>query len=360
MRIILTLGPSVGGIGTHVRDLAEHCVAQGDEVVVIAPQATEEHFDFTSAGATFLPRPALPTLRRVLKDADVVHSHGLKAAALTNLARAPRRKPRHVVTLHNAVLTTGPRAQIAKLLELLAIRPADVVLGASPDLVHRAKTLGVKHTALTPIPAPPLPTPTRSRAQIRADLRLADKEALLLSVGRLAPQKSLPLLLDALAALHDVPLKLAIAGDGPDRAALASRIKAENLPVTLLGHQPPNAIADLLAAADVFVLASRWEARALVIQEALRAGVPVVATAVGGLPDLVGAAALLAPYNDAPALATAIRRALTDTTLRATLHTAGPAQAATWPTFTESLDTARAYYLTNPTPEPPPPPARLP
>jgi glycosyltransferase involved in cell wall biosynthesis len=357
MRVALVLGASVGGIGAYVRDLAEHCVACGDEVVVAGPQPTEDHFAFSATGARFVPLKSLSrspskcltTLRRVLAEADVVHSHGFKAAAMTNLARAGRRGPRHVVTLHNAILAAGLRARIAGwCVGRLAVRPADAVLGASADLVQRAKELGARRAELVPVPAPPLPEPARSPAEVRAELAVADDEFLLLAVGRLAPQKSLPLLLDAVAQLRDLPLRLVIAGEGPERAALAARIEGEKPPVTLLGHRAD--IADLLAAADVFVLSSRWEARALVVQEALRAAVPVVATAVGGIPDLVAGAARLVPWNDAAALAAAIRGVLTDPDLRDGLCAAGPVQAATWPAPADALAAARDRYTARNTP----------
>ena len=344
MRVALVLGASAGGIGTYVRDLAEHCVTCGDEVMVVGPRSTEDRFGFSATGARFVSLQGmdLPTLWRVLAGADVVHSHGFKAASMTNLARAGRRTPRHIVTLHNAIFATGLRAHIANRIERLAVRRADAVLGASADLVQRARELGAKQAALVPVPAPRLPEPTRSPAEVRAELAVHDDEFLLLSVGRLAPQKSFPLLLDAVAALRDTPLRLVIAGEGPEHAALAARIGDEKLPVTLLGHRDD--MPDLLAAADVFVLSSRWEARALVVQEALRAAVPVVATAVGGIPELVAEAARLVPWNDVPALATVIRSVLTDPELRDALRAAGPAQAATWPPPAEALAAARAWY----------------
>lgn len=351
MRVVQALGASVGGIGTYVRDLTEHCVNCGDQVIVIGPASTERHFSFTSTGARFLQ---LRELRRTLRQADVVHSHGFKAAALTNLARLGRRGPRHVVTLHNSILATGFKARISAVIERLAVRPSDIVLGASADLVQRAAESGARHAALCPVAAPPLPAPARSRAEVRAELGLRDKEALLLTIGRLAPQKSLHTLLDAVAALQDPParqgppVRLAIAGDGPEHTALSARIKSGKLPATLLGHRRD--IADLLAVADVFVLSSRWEARPLVIQEALRAGVPVVATAVGGIPELVGDAAILVPWNDAFALAAAIRRVLTQPPLSAELRVAGPAHAATWPAPAEALAAARAWYASGNTP----------
>ena len=92
---------------------------------------------------------------------------------------------------------------------------------------------------------------------------------------------------------------MVIAGSGPAYLPLAARISAARAPVTLLGHRTD--VADLLAGADLAVVTSDWEARQLFAQEALRAGVPLVATAVGGLPELVGDAAVLVPPGDVDA-----------------------------------------------------------
>jgi len=184
-----------------------------------------------------------------------------------------------------------------------------------------------------PVPAPPSLPPLRKRAEVRAELGIRDREqdgeVLVLAVGRLAPQKDYPTLLRAASAWKDSAIRLVVAGDGPLRASAQDRINAEGLPVDLLGHRSD--VADLLAAADVFVLASTWEARALVVQEAMRAAVPVVATSVGGIPGLVGDAAVLVPAGDAEAVARAVSRLARDAGERASLAAAGRARAATWP-----------------------------
>jgi glycosyltransferase involved in cell wall biosynthesis len=297
-------------------------------------------------------RLAVGRLRAILGRAhpDVVHAHGIKASAAVNAALLGTRResrPRRVATLHNAMPADGIRAQMMRCVEAFAVRPPDVVLGASADLVHRAKAWGAKEAVFVPVPAPELPEAVHARAYMRDSLGVGEDEMLLLSVGRLAAQKSLPVLLDAVGILAGTraaarPVRLVIAGGGPEHGGLAARIAADHLPVTLLGHRTD--VADLLGAADVFVLASRWEARALVVQEALRAGVPVVATAVGGLPDLVGDAALLVPWNDASALAGAVRRIQADPRERGRLAQAGPRRAATWPGQAEALALARERY----------------
>ncbi|GAA4995580.1 glycosyltransferase family 4 protein [Yinghuangia aomiensis] len=356
LRAVLVLGSSTGGIGAHVLSLVRGLTAHGVAVTVAAPAATGEHFGFADAGARFVPveignspRPSDMAAARALRDAcanaHVVHAHGLRAGLVTGSALGRRRPGRIpvVLTLHNAVLATGPRAGFAHLMEGRAVRIADVVLGASGDLVDRARRLGAADARLGPVGAPLLPAPRRDRAAVRAELSSTERP-ILLAVGRLAPQKSYPQLLDAAerwTTLEPVPL-LVIAGDGPMREELQARIDADYLPVRLLGHRDD--VADLLAAADVVVLPSRWEARSLVAQEALRGGVPLVATDVGGIPELVGDAAVLVPHGDVDALADAVAGLLADGSRRAGLAAAGPAQAQTWPDESDTVSQVLSVY----------------
>ncbi|MFD5547231.1 glycosyltransferase, partial [Streptomyces goshikiensis] len=188
--------------------------------------------------------------------------------------------------------------------------------------------------------APPPPAdPGKARAELGAVER-----PLVIAVGGLVPRRGYSVLLDAARewrGLDPVPL-LVIAGEGPQREELARRIELEALPVRLLGRRRD--AAELLAAADVAVLTSRWEGRSLLAQEALRAGVALVATAVGGVPELVGDAAVLVPYGDRGALAAAVAGLLGDPARRAELAAAGRAQAATWPSEDDTVAQVLAVY----------------
>jgi glycosyltransferase involved in cell wall biosynthesis len=126
-----------------------------------------------------------------------------------------------------------------------------------------------------------------------------------------------------------------IAGSGPLEGQLQAQITSTGAPVRLLGRRDD--VGDLLEAADVVVLSSAWEARALVAQEALRVGRPLVATAVGGIPDLVGDAALLIPPGDAGALAAALASLLDDTAARNRLAEAGRRRVAELPDEADTL-----------------------
>lgn len=347
--VVLVLGAAAGGIGAHVRSLAQGLVAHGVAVTVCAPAETDGLFDFSHTGARFHPVEITPTsgarsdalaigeLRRAFTGADVVHAHGMRAGLLSDLAlrtagRFPGLRPETplVVTSHRAMLATGMERRLQRLMERRVVRAADLVLGASSDLVARARELGASDARLGPIAAPPIPPGTLDREAARAQLLLDGVDRpIVLAVGRLVPQKSFGLLLDATRQFAGTGALVVIAGDGPERQALSDRIAAEKLPVALLGYRTD--VPDLLAAADMLVVSSRWEARSLVVQEAMRAGVPVVSTAVGGIPELVGDAAVLVPYANPAALGGAVRELIDNPSRRAELTDAGRHQAATWP-----------------------------
>jgi glycosyltransferase involved in cell wall biosynthesis len=352
MKASIVLATSTGGMGTHVASLVERLPALGIDIAVVSPAATETQFGFRARGAGFtpveittLPRPredlaAVRLLRAALVGADVVHAHGLRATSLTALAvgrRRPGRTPL-VATWHNALLGSGMRRVVLGALERLSARRADVTLGASADLVARAAHLGAPAARLLPVAAPAMAAPSRDPAEVRAELGAEDRP-LVLAVGRLAPQKDYDTLLAAAASwqTRSPSPVVAVAGDGPERGRLQGVIDAQRLEVRLLGHRDD--VPDLLAASDIYVLTSTWEARALVVQEAMRAGVPVVATAVGGVPELVGDAAVLVPPADAASLARAVEDLLDSPDDRAELARQGRDRAIGWP---DEDDTARA------------------
>jgi glycosyltransferase involved in cell wall biosynthesis len=135
----------------------------------------------------------------------------------------------------------------------------------------------------------------------------------LLTVGLLGPQKGVDVLLRALALLPP-EVTLDVVGDGPGRAAyesLAERLALDGR-VAFHGLQPKTRIAELAQGAALFVLASRYDNNPCVLVEAQAAGLPIVSTTVGGIPEIVGDAGVLVPRDDPAALADGIRRALSD------------------------------------------------
>ena len=346
LRVLLASPDTTGGIGQHVRTLADGLAGRGHVVTVCAPQPTLERFGFTAERATGpIAAVALPLgrgsslvhQRRVAalcRAHDVVHAHGVRVGAQTALASAAPL----IVTWHNAPLGAAPRRAVHTLLERVCARRASLVLGASDDLVARARTAGARNAQPFAVVAPIL-----SHADVPRRPELHDPPTVL-AVARLHRQKRLDLLVQVAAqwpAGPDRP-RFVIAGGGPLFAALRQQADALHAPVTFLGARDD--VADLLAQADVVVLPSDWEARPLVAQEALRSGVPLVATDVGGVRGLVGEAAVLVPPGSAAALEDGVRRVLTDASLRARLQGSGPAQAARWPTVDDMVDELVRLY----------------
>ncbi|MBC7310019.1 MAG: glycosyltransferase family 4 protein [Tetrasphaera sp.] len=379
MKIVMLLAKSTGGIGTHVDDLMRELRALGHEVVVATDRLTAESFGWDDAelvwpadrdgrgdparppgsdgeGATAPgPDPSatlgsrrerLLRLRGVLRSVDVVHAHGHQAGSLAALAvrSLPRgQRPALVVSLHNAVLGGARRQSLAALTARPFASTAALVTGASSDLVEQARQWGAGWTELAAVPSPLVPrlleqevVDLSGRRELAAPLlRDAGVPApvgvdLILTVARIAPQKDLPTLVAAAAADRDRRRVWVVVGGG-DRelaAQLGRQARELGAPVHLVG--PQGDPTPWLRAASVFVLTSHWEARALVVQEALAAGTPVVTRDAGGLRDLVEDVGILLDTRDAARWADAVGELCSDSQAWHTASSAGRARAATW------------------------------
>jgi glycosyltransferase involved in cell wall biosynthesis len=305
-RVVQVLGPSTGGIRRVVGALSGGLAGLGWEVRTAGPAGVLEGVAHQDHTVTWSDRRGL---RRVIDGADVVHAHGLKVGwALATI----RRRPPLVVSVHNLVLdeAAGRAAPVLRFLEGQLPRRADRTVALSAEVARRFSGLpGADRVVVIP-PATVPPERTATAAEVRRRWGVADGEHLLVTVARLHPQKGLPMLLDAVGRLAGV--RLAIVGEGPDRASLAAEIERRRLPVVLTGQLP--SAADLLGAADVVVVPSLWESGPLVLVEAMLLGRPVVSTPVGFARQLVvdGETGRLVPGGDPDALAAAIEATLSD------------------------------------------------
>ena len=364
MRVLMLVGRSTGGIGLQAVDLTTHLRAAGDEVTVATDESTADRFGLDDAQLWWPGRQAglrgswgrLTRLRRAIAGADVVHAHGHQAGLVAALAGLGTRTPL-VVSQHNAVLRSGgARGVVSRLAQSVVARRATLMTGASSDLVDEARRHGARAARLAPVPSPVVPQLLRdepldssARAQSRRDLLQengvhADPEApLVLTIARIAPQKDLGTFVDLFSQLPVAATGVVVGGG--DRGLLdelRTRVERDHLPVHFVGQQDNS--ARWLRAADVFVLVSTWEARALVVQEAMAAGVPVVATDTGGLRDLVDGVGVLVPVGDATAAAAAVQAFLTDPAARHTASVEGRARATSWDDGTATASRWREWY----------------
>jgi glycosyltransferase involved in cell wall biosynthesis len=338
VKVAQLLTASTGGIGRHVASIVPRLEQRGHQIRVFCPKVTAEAQHFKELGLEVWP---LNSPRRFI-GADLVHAHGLKAGWL-GLPIAWMYRVPLVVTWHNAVLGDGLAPSAARQMQRAVAMGADLTLGASRDLVALARRLGARNARLSPIAAPVVPPASTSRENQRWVLGAGDEDTVILTVSRLAPQKNLGMVLDIAAAVRDRrDLRFVLVGDGPERDKLQRRITNEWLHVRLLGRSDD--IGSLLAAADLALLTSTWEARALVAQEALLAGLPLVSTRVGGIEELVGSAAVLVPPGDVQEAARQISALADNPAERLRLREEGLRRAVTWPNEDDVADDLAKVY----------------
>jgi len=238
---------------------------------------------------------------------------------------------RYVGTLDEFQRVGGTRVRFLRRTRNAALRRARRVFCPSAYLRDVALGWGLvpERVSVLPNPAPPVPA-MPARDELRGDLQLEGH--VLAFAGRLGPQKALGVALEALAAVPEVTLL--VAGDGPDRAALEARASELGLErrARFLGSLSREQVLRLFRAADASVLSSAWENFPHTVVEALAVGCPLIATSVGGVPEVVrdGENGLLVTPNDVPALAAAIRRFFEDDELRRQLAGAAASSVAAY------------------------------
>jgi glycosyltransferase involved in cell wall biosynthesis len=325
--------PDVGGPASHAPALADALLAAGHAVEVVTTAAAAPEARVYRVRWVSRTRPAplrhLAVVREVARAArggDRVYATSMvrRAALGAAIARRPLvvklvsdeaferavRAGRFPGTLEDFQrVAGGPRLRFLRATRNRALHRAAHVVVPSAYLRDLARGWGVAPDRLTvvPNPAPPLP-PLPDRDAARGALGLDG--VTLAAAGRLTRQKALG---DALAAVARVDgVSLVVAGDGPERGALERRAAELGLDgrVRFVGPLARTEVLTLFRAADAALLSSAWENLPHSVVEALAVGTPVVATAVGGVPEVVrdGENGLLVAPGDVAALADAIRR----------------------------------------------------
>jgi glycosyltransferase involved in cell wall biosynthesis len=350
VRVVVVSGiwpPDVGGPASHAPEVAEFLHGRGHavEAVVTADEAPAPEpypVRFTSrrlpVGVRHLHAAALVAARA--RRADVVYTTGMfaRSALAARAVRTPyvvkltgdpafeRARARGVVDAGIEEFQRGgggARSGALRRLRDVTLRGAAHVFCPSAYLRELVLGWGVEPARASVLPNPaPHVVPSAGREELRA--RLGFTGPTLVFAGRLTAQKALPLLFEAAARSDGVAL--VVAGDGPEAAAAERFASDPRLAgrVRLLGAQPRAAVLDLYSAADAAILASSWENFPHAVVEALAAGTPVIATAVGGVAEVVrdGDNGLLVPPGDPEALAAAVRRLVGDEALRERLRAA--------------------------------------
>lgn len=226
-------------------------------------------------------------LRRVLREfrPDIIHTHSYVMRYTLPVARCAA-----VHTVHN--LASREVEGLGRMVHRAGYRTGVVPVAVAEEVARSFEAVYGFHPAVIPNG---IDVRRFSKPEVRSAWRAAngfrDEDTLIVSVARLEPQKNPELLI---AALPD-GFHLLLAGDGSLRSRLEGRPR-----VHLLGVRSD--LPELLSSCDAFALASDWEGHPIALMEAMAAGLPVVATAVGGVPEIVGNAGILVAAGDAAGL----------------------------------------------------------
>lgn len=354
-----------GGVETHVRLLAQQLIANGIDCRIVSLTRGEIGRDFADSrlnikslddrmGWTWRTVATIWDLRKLLQsiDPDLVHLHGARPTFVGGVARRLGGRYSCVASLHGAhdlmaVRDDGSlsmiRSWLARIVHRVGFLASDRVIvcarallvdvrsciegwGRNTEEFIRRKTRvvyhGVEGEAAT------------NEAAADAVAKRPKERGPTMVVGCLSrldePKKGIGVLLKAAAELEarGLPIDLRIAGEGHSRSQLDMQRKCLGIRgCTFLGFVP--SASDFLYDLDVFVLPSFSEGTPLVLMEAMLAGVPVVATRVGGIPEIVedGVTGVTVPAGDPGALADALAVLVQDSSARQSLAAAGRAKA---------------------------------
>ena len=256
---------------------------------------------------------------------DIVHANSSKAGVLGRLAAAAAGVPIRIFTVHGWAFSAS--SGFVSVLYRWADRLMAPLTTVTICVAERERTSGL--AARTCIAERTVVIPNAVDVDAVPQARHDGGPPLVVAVGRLAEPKDALTLVRALAGVHDRQFTALLVGDGPDRPSVEAEVRRLELQdvVALAGTRDD--VPELLAHADVFALSSRSEGAPLSILEAMAAGLPVVSSRVGGVPELVvdGETGLLVPPGDPAAMAAALGHLISDAGLRRRLGASGRKRA---------------------------------
>jgi glycosyltransferase involved in cell wall biosynthesis len=374
VRVIARL--NIGGPTQHVLNLARGLSASYPTLLVCGSveDGEEEMSDLLASSGVRVHRipelgrsvrpgqdvAALAKLVRLLRQVrpEIVHTHTAKAGAVGRIAAALAGVPHRVHTFHGHTFHGYFRPSVSRVflaIERLLARSTDRIIALSEaqahELVDRYKVASRDALRVVPLGLQ-LPLPgTENAAAVRREFREevgAGDQPVVTIVGRLVPVKRHDLFVDAVAKLRgkEVNGVFVVVGGGPERERLEARAAARGVgdDLRFLGWRRD--LGRVYAGSDVVALCSDNEGTPVALIEAMSAGVPVVASAVGGVPDVLdgGRFGVLVQPGSADALADAIHTLLDDSGLRATLSARGrPAALARFGVERLVADVAALY-----------------
>jgi glycosyltransferase involved in cell wall biosynthesis len=367
LRVCLILEPLHAGVGRHTVDLALALADRGHEIhVIYSPIRLERDFLHALAAHPGIRCQAVEMMPGLsLKDVrafwlvqqyvrrhgpfDIVHGESSKGGGFARLlklfgARRVLYSPHAFITLSSALSPAKHRFFAG--LEILLSRLTDVIVCSSQSECDHAVGLGISPRKLAVIVNGRAASQGRDRAHLRSELGFSTEAVVIGFAGRLETQKAPHRIIEACTRLlaGQPHLHLLMIGDGPYRPQLETRVRKAGLAqrVTWLGAV--NAV-EYMPAMDLLVVPSLYEGFAYVLLEGLQAGLPLVATPVGGTHESItpGKNGIIVPHNPIEPLVAALRQIGLDAGLRQRMSEASRARAAYF-TVPRMVDGMEALY----------------
>ena len=317
------------GVATPGRDDSPNEFVAAARAAGVEVEVISERFRFDTS--------VVGQLRRAVerRAPDIVETHMIKSHFLTLAAGLA--KKRRWVAYHHGYTTTDAKMRIYNQLNRLTLPRASRVITVCGPFARQLASAGVRPEKISVVHSS-IASASAPRAvevgELKTKLGVAEGERVILAVGRLSREKGHVVLVHALEHLrrdaHASKFKLLIVGEGPERERVEAAAQSLGLEACVVFAGHASDVRPFYALADVLALPSHSEGSPLVLLEAMSAGVPVVATAVGGVPEVAtdGETALLVPPHDPSAMASVLARVLSDAALARALADRAAAHVA--------------------------------
>ena len=298
--------PHIGGVSSHTYLLSQELVERGDEVYVLT-YPHQDMVDYMEVKVETAPAPNIKGLRglifsissffkligmvRQLK-IDLIHAHFILPPGIIGVCAGSLMGKKTAVTAHGSDLMIQAKNPLLKMLIKFTLKRADYVLVVNQTLQEKVLELGINPDKIYITPnAVDVEKFNPQNKELPTDLKTSFDKPLhadkpwLLFVGNLVSQKGVKYLLDAMK-LMKTPAKLLVVGDGPLRQELEMKVYRDKISAVVFAGARRD-VEEIMPSADVFVLPSVSEGSPITILEALASGLPVVATSVGGITEVI-------------------------------------------------------------------------
>jgi len=356
--------PVIGGIASHVYELARALSAKGVSVTVVHPVAPSTKMINGDAQGFKVFRPeiirskpfydyALHRYLRTLQSEhrfDLIHVHGVRPLAATKGLGIPV-----VFTNHSSGFLARHHAGfIRKWQTKRLLKHVDALIGPSDELVESAKFFGYNGPAHMIANGVDAERFTPGEGMKRGALGIHNDDVVILLARRLVFKNGVIGFAEAVAQMKAENFRIVIAGDGPDRRAMVNILeKRDRLRHCIfLGRIPNSDMPDIFRSSDISVLPSLAEATSIAGLEAMASGLPLVGTNVGGIPTIIndGVTGLIVPPRDSAILAEALDSLCVNDTWRKAMGQSARARVETefaWPKIAQATHTVYETCLSN-------------